>query len=304
MTDILTQIGTVIVPVFLIVAVGYGYGRRTAIDMSAFNRIALDVLAPCLVFASLASKDFDLVAQAPLLLACALLVLGCGAVAWPLSRALGISPRTLVPVVMFNNCGNMGLPLALLAFGPSGLAAAVALFSMSNLFHFSIGSRLTSRSARNRDLLLSPVMLATFAGFAAAALRWQPPELPLYAMKLLGDSMLPMMLFALGVRLNALTLAGVRLGLVGALARPVVGLAIAVPLVLAMPWLLPASLPFTPEAAAQLLLFAALPPAVIQFMFAERYGQEPEKVAAMVLLGNALAVVFVPLGLILGKAVG
>jgi predicted permease len=303
MTDILAQIGTVIVPVFLIVAVGYVYGRRTRIDMGAFNRIALDVLAPCLVFASLASKDFNLVAQAPLLLACALLVLGCGVVAWPLSRALGISPRTLVPVVMFNNCGNMGLPLALLAFGPAGLTAAVALFCMSNLFHFSIGTRLTSRHARNRDLLLSPVMLATFAGFAAA-LRWQPPELPLYAMKLLGDAMLPMMLFALGVRLNALTLDGARLGLAGALARPVVGLAVAVPLVLVMPALLPASSPFTAEAAAQLLLFAALPPAVIQFMFAEKYGQEPDKVAAMVLLGNALAVVFVPVGLVLGRALG
>ena len=48
-----------------------------------------------------------------------------------------------------------------------------------------------------------------------------------------------------------------------------------------------------------ILLFAALPPAVMQFMLAERYAQEPERVAAMVLLGNALAVVFVPLGLAL-----
>jgi hypothetical protein len=37
----------------------------------------------------------------------------------------------------------------------------------------------------------------------------------------------------------------------------------------------------------------------MQFMFAERYGQEPEKVAAMVPVGNALAVIFVPLGLAL-----
>ena len=34
-------------------------------------------------------------------------------------------------------------------------------------------------------------------------------------------------------------------------------------------------------------------------MLAERYGQEPEKVAAMILLGNALAVLFVPLALAL-----
>jgi malate permease and related proteins len=55
----------------------------------------------------------------------------------------------------------------------------------------------------------------------------------------------------------------------------------------------------TGTARAQLLLFAALPPAVMQFMLAERYRQEPERVAAMILLGNALAVIFVPLGLAL-----
>jgi len=52
-------------------------------------------------------------------------------------------------------------------------------------------------------------------------------------------------------------------------------------------------------AKGQLLLFAALPPAVMQFLLAERYHQEPEKVAAMILLGNALALVFVPLALAL-----
>jgi malate permease and related proteins len=49
-----------------------------------------------------------------------------------------------------------------------------------------------------------------------------------------------------------------------------------------------------------LLLFAALPPAVIQYMLADRYHQEPEKVAASIMVGNALAVVFVPLALAIG----
>jgi predicted permease len=39
---------------------------------------------------------------------------------------------------------------------------------------------------------------------------------------------------------------------------------------------------------------------VFCFMVAEQYQQEPEKVAAIVLLGNLLAVVFVPAGLWLG----
>lgn len=290
--ELIQRIAEVIVPVFFIVAVGYFYGRRTRPDMAAFNRIALDVLSPLLVYSALASGDFRLADHTVLLLGGTVLILGGGLLAWPLARALGVQPRTLVPVVMFNNCGNMGLPLALLAFGQTHFGAAVALFSISNLLHFSLGARLTSREARTRELLLSPLMVATVLGFASALLDVRPPPIVLSGMKLLGDAMLPMMLFALGVRLTGLTRAGLGLGLLGALARPLIGLAIAIPLA----W----ALGLEGAAKGQLLLFAALPPAVIQYLLAERYGQEPAKVAAMILLGNALAVVFVPLALAIG----
>ena len=266
--------------------------RRAPPDLSALNRIALDVLAPVLVYSALASKDFRIADHVPLLIGGTVLILGGGLLAWPLARASGAQPRTLVPVVMFNNCGNMGLPLALLAFGPANFGAAVALFSVSNLFHFSLGARITSSHARTRDLLTSPLMIGTALGFASALTDIRPPDVLLSGLKLLGDALLPMMLFALGVRLTSLTRAGLALGLLGALARPLIGLIIAIPLA----WVLGIG----GAARGQLLLFAALPPAVMQFMLADRYHQEPDKVAAMIMLGNALAVVFVPLALALG----
>ncbi|MFW5332594.1 AEC family transporter [Hydrogenophaga sp. ZJX-1] len=290
--DLITRIADVIIPVFLIVAIGYGYARRRPPDLTVFNRIALDVLAPVLVYSALAAKDFRLADHVPLLIGGTVLILGGGLLAWPLARAFGAQPRTLVPVVMFNNCGNMGLPLALLAFGPANFGAAVALFSVSNLFHFSLGARITSRQARTRDLLTSPLMIGTALGFLSALTDVRPPDVLLSGLKLLGDALLPMMLFALGVRLTSLTRAGLALGLLGALARPLIGLIIAIPLA----WVLG----IEGAARGQLLLFAALPPAVMQFMLADRYHQEPDKVAAMIMLGNALAVVFVPLALALG----
>ena len=290
--DLITRIADVIIPVFLIVAIGYGYARRQPPDLTVFNRIALDVLAPVLVYSALAAKDFRLADHVPLLIGGTVLILGGGLLAWPLARAFGAQPRTLVPVVMFNNCGNMGLPLALLAFGPSNFGAAVALFSVSNLFHFSLGARITSRQARTRDLLTSPLMIGTALGFASALTDVRPPDVVLSGLKLLGDALLPMMLFALGVRLTSLTRSGLAMGLLGALARPLIGLAIGIPLA----W----ALGLEGAARGQLLLFAALPPAVMQFMLAERYHQEPDKVGAMIMLGNALAILFVPLALALG----
>ena len=290
--DLITRIADIIIPVFLIVAIGYGYARRRPPDLSSFNRISLDVLAPLLVYSALASRDFAIGEHVPLLIGGTALILGSGLLAWPLAKAFGAQPRTLVPVVMFNNCGNMGLPLALLAFGPANFGAAVALFSVSNLLHFSLGARVTSAAARTRDLLLSPLMVATMLGFFSAFTELRPPPVLLSGLKLLGDAALPLLLFALGVRLTGLTRQGLALGLLGALARPLIGLAIGIPLAWAMG--------LEGAARGQLLLFAALPPAVIQFMLADRYHQEPEKVAASIMVGNALAVVFVPLALALG----
>jgi len=289
--ELAARIAQVIIPVFFVVAIGYFYGRRARPDLTSFNRIALDVLAPALVYSALAAKEFRLQDHAVLLLGGTLLILASGMLAWLLAHGTRTQARTLVPVVMFNNCGNMGLPLALLAFGPENFGAAVALFSVSNLIHFSLGARLTSAHARTRDLLLSPLMIATALGFASAASGVRPPDVLFTGLKIMGEAMLPLMLFALGVRLTDLRRVDVPRGLLGAFARPVIGLAVALPLA----W----ALGLAGASKGQLILFGALPPAVMQFLLAERYRQEPERVAAMILLGNALAAVFVPLALAL-----
>jgi predicted permease len=48
-----------------------------------------------------------------------------------------------------------------------------------------------------------------------------------------------------------------------------------------------------------LILFVSLPPAVLNFMVAEHYRQEPGKVASIVMIGNLAAVAFIPIGLAL-----
>lgn len=285
------RIAQVIIPVFLIVGVGYWYGRQARPDLTVFNRVVLDVMTPVLVYTALAGKEFRLAEHTLLLGAGAALILLTGVVAWLLARTTRTNARSLVPVVMFTNCGNMGLPLALLAFGPAGFGAAVGLFSISNLIHFSLGARVTSAHASTRELLLSPLMIASALGFASAATGVRPPDVIFTGMRMLGEPMLPLMLLSLGVRLTLLRREDIPRGLLGAFARPLIGLAVALPLA----WLMQ----LEGMARAQLLLFAALPPAVMQFMLAERYRQEPERVAAMILLGNALAIIFVPLGLAL-----
>src|ERR1044071_3802275 len=129
----------IILPVFLVIGLGFLYARRTKPDMSWVNRININVLAPALIFTALSGKEFDVLASGPLILGSIGVVLGSGLLAWPFARLLHEDPRTFVPPMMFNNCGNMGLPLAVLAFGQAGFPAMVALFTISNLLHFTLG---------------------------------------------------------------------------------------------------------------------------------------------------------------------
>ena len=281
----------VILPVFFVIALGFVYARKAKPDMTWVNRLNMNVLAPALIFTALAGKDFDLAANRLLILACIGVVLGSGLLAWPFARLLRESPRTFVPPMMFNNCGNMGLPLAVLAFGQSGFSAMVALFTISNLLHFTLGVWIVDHRARFGSLLRNPMVLATFAGFAFAAFHPPMPDWLMQALKMAGDAMIPLMLISLGVRLSDVPWSSWRVGVVGGLVCPLTGMAMAA--------LMAPVLGLDRAQQGLLLLFGCLPPAVLNFMVAEQFQQEPGKVASIVLIGNVMAIVFIPLGLAL-----
>src|SRR5258707_11794784 len=135
---------SVIGPVFLIIAIGYGYGRRNQPDLKSFNHVSLHVLGPLLVFTSLAGEDFQLEGNVAFVAGGVAVILVSGLIAWPIALLARVSPRPFVPPMMFNNCGNMGLPLAVLAFGRPGLAAIVLMLVVSTLLQFTLGARIVS----------------------------------------------------------------------------------------------------------------------------------------------------------------
>ncbi|MFZ6646604.1 AEC family transporter [Undibacterium sp. TJN25] len=299
--EIFERILAIILPVFIVIGLGYVYARYKGAsvkeDMVAVNRISMDVLCPLLVFTALAGKEFDVVQNAWLILAGVLIALGSGLLAWPVARLLGYDVRSFVPPMMYNNCGNMGLPLAALAFGASGLSAAVALFMACNLVYFTLGIKIIQKGhpahqGSSLKFLLSPMMLAMLLGMVFALLHIHLPDTLFVALKMTGDSCIPIMLFALGVRMLDISFSSWRIGMVGAVVCPVAGLLAALALDLV--------LPLTQAQRGQMYLFAALPPAVFCFMVAEQYQQEPDKVASIVMLGNVAALVFVPAGLWMG----
>jgi hypothetical protein len=287
----ISTIIAIILPIFVIVAVGFFYARRHAPDMAAANKINLDIFIPALIFSVLAGKDFQLAEYQSLALGGFVVVLGSGLIAWPFARLMGYSVKTFAPPMMFTNSGNMGLPLMVFAFGEQALPAAVVLFLVENFLHFSLGNALLEGRIHALALLRMPILQATFAGLAVSLL-----NIPLYeplrvAIDLLGQVSIPLMLFALGVRMSGVDLGYWRMGLAGAVLCPLSGVlfALLAAYLLHLDGLL----------YSQLILFGALPPAVLNYMLAEQFQQEPQKVASIVLLGNLFSLAVLPAVLLL-----
>lgn len=285
------KILSIIFPVFAIAGVGYLYGRRKRPNMSQINQLNMDVFVPALVFAALASKSFDLTRYSELALGGVAVVLGSGLLAWPFARFLKVDYKTFVPTMMFNNSGNMGLPLALLAFGESAVPAAVVLFIVEMTLHFTLGVYMLNRSINLFSLVKMPMIMATILGLLVGGFKlplWEP----LYIMiKMLGDVAIPLLLFSLGVRLTEISYKDWHLGVAGAIICPATGLA--------MVWLVAPLLNLPPLQQSLLIIFGALPPAVLNYLVSEQYNQEPEKVASLVMMANVGSLAVMPFALAL-----
>jgi predicted permease len=265
------------------VAFGYVYARRAKPDMTNVNRLSMTVIAPALIFSVLASKTFDVGEYGLLMLGSVAVVLGSGVLALPVARLLKVDWRTFVP--------NMGLPLAVLAFGDAGFPLMVALFAISNLLQFTVGTWMVAHESGWPSLVRNPMVWSTLLGFGFAMVRPPAPEWLMLAIRMMGDALVPLMLISLGARLAQVRWSDWRLGLIGGITCPLTGIVTAL-----------AASPLLGLDARQhgvLVLFGCLPPAVLNFMVAEQYRQEPAKVASIVLIGNMLSVVFVPIGLAL-----
>ena len=272
----------ILFPVLSIIAIGTLYGRFRRPDMLAANQLNMDLFVPALVFAALASKDFHVMAYLPLAAAATAVVLGSGLLAWLVARLLGLDWRTFVPPMMFNNTGNMGIPVMVLAFGSQWLPGAVIVFLVEMVLHFSLGLWMLDHKTKLLGLFKQPVIMATILGLVVSLGQIALPAPLQIALKMLGDISIPLMLFALGVRMAGISFADWKIGVIGGILCPLSGAVVA--------WLWLQAFPLPPMQEALLWVFAVLPPAVLNYLVAERYQQEPARVASIVLIGNSLSV--------------
>jgi predicted permease len=281
------QILSTLLPVFLITGCGALYGRFRTPDIQGLNVLNMELFVPMLVFAVLADQQAPLQDYAGLALGATVIVLGSGVLLYPVAKLLKLNLKTFLPPMMFSNSGNMGIPLLVFAFGEAALPAAIVLFIVEMLLHFSVGLYMLDPHTSILQRLRLPIVFASIAGLAVNFSGVALPGWLLETLNMLGGVCIPLMLFALGVRMLDINFRDWKLGMIGAIACPLSGLLLAWPMI--------AILDLPALQVACLWVFAALPPAVLNYMVAEQYQQEPQTVASLVLLSNLGSLVVMPI---------
>jgi malate permease and related proteins len=188
---------------------------------------------------------------------------------------------------MFMNAGNMGIPLALFAFGQAGLQRATLMFVMLTFLQYSLGIYILNGRSNWTEIFRLPLIYAAMTGLAVNLGQIQIPELLMQPITMLGQATIPIMLISLGYRLHQVESLQWGHAVGGALIRIVGGFAAANIAVLVI----------GAEGVNRqvLLLYGALPAAVINFVLTEKYRQDPGLAASIVVISTFISVFTIPI---------
>ncbi|GEO40587.1 hypothetical protein GGE65_003578 [Skermanella aerolata] len=278
----------VIAPVFLVAALGFCWTRANLPYDSAFiTTFAVNVSTPCLVFSSLTHTPLSgdqLGIMAAASIACIVLP---GLVAYPFLRLARIPWRVYLPALSFPNAGNLGLPICLFAYGQEGLSLGVMFFAAMAIGQFTFGPAIAAGKFSFRQLVRTPVLYSVAVSLLILLTQVKVPLWISNTTSLLGNCAVPLMLFSLGVALARLRFGGTARAILMSAFRLILGIAAGYGVSWAMGL----------EGAMRgvTILQSAMPVAVFNYLWALRYDNSPEEVAAMVLGSTVLAFLVLPI---------
>ncbi|EJN60718.1 AEC family transporter [Halogranum rubrum] len=211
--SLLSIFATAILPIVTIAGVGFALGRVKAVDPDPLNTVVVYVLAPALVFHSLATTEFGSGTLVRVVVGVAVYTVAMILISELVGRLFGASDPLLSALVLvsaFPNSGNYGVPVLEFAFGATGRSTAVLYLTAQNVLIYTVGVYIASRSGDSSSLAgvkRAAKIPLIYAVIAALAVRWLglvPPDgsAALSTLKLVGDSSIPVMLLILGLQLS------------------------------------------------------------------------------------------------------
>lgn len=275
-------------PVFILAAIGFAWVKAGIEYRVQFvTRLAMTLSVPCLIFTALMKTEIDPQALTTLSLAAVVAYGAVSIASYALVKFTRLDVRTFLAPIIFGNTGNLGLPLAMFAFGEVGLGYAVVVFAVMAIWSFTFGVWLVAGGGSLGKVVKEPLVGATILGGIFLWQGWKTPLFLTNTLELIGQIAIPVMLITLGV-----AVARMHPGHVG---RAVWISATKLALCFGLTWVIGLWFQLDKTAFAVLVLQLSTPVAVTSYMLAEKYGADSDSVAGLVVVSTLMSVVAIPL---------
>jgi predicted permease len=210
--SLVSVFASAILPIVAVGGVGFLLGRLRDVDTDGLNTVVVYVLAPALVFHSLATTTLAQSTLARITVAILVFHVLTIFVAEAAGRLFGASEAALSAIVLvaaFSNSGTYGVPVSDFAFGDTGRATAVVYMSVQSVLLWTVGVYIASRGDIEnrfeglRRVFSVPLVYAVGLALLARTLGLVPPvdSTAMSTVQLVGDSSIPVMLLLLGIQL-------------------------------------------------------------------------------------------------------
>jgi predicted permease len=288
---VLLDVATVIAPLFICVAIGFAWTRTGAkFDAQSMGNLVGNLALPCLVFSTMTKFEISLATFGHLAGIYVLVVAGMAVVGIGLARAMGLDIRVYGPPMVFSNCGNMGLPVCLFAFGEPGLGVAVSIFLTNAILNYTFGTATFAGVVSHKAVTQNVLVYATVVALGLVYFGIPLPRWAANTAGLLGGISVPFMIVALGASIARLQVSDLPRTAILVVGRQLSQFALGYG----------AATLFGLEGMERgvLILMCSMPVAVVNYLFALRHDRSPEKVASMVVASTVVSYCMLPFSLL------
>ena len=284
--SLILQVLQTVAPVFILAGIGVmwvklGWEYR----VQFVTRLTMTLSVPALIFVSLMKTEIDPEVLRNTALAALLTYVVVALIALAVIKLARLDMQTFLPPMTFGNTGNLGLPLALFAFGPIGFDYAVVVFAVMAFLSFTVGIWVVSGGS-SKAAVKEPMVWATILGGLFLVQGWMLPVWAVNTLDLVGQIAIPVMLITLGVALARLKSGTFGRAIWLSVVKYVV--CITVPLAIGIAAALP------PIALGVLIIQVATPVAVTSYMIAEKYNADADQVAGLVVVSTLMSIIVIP----------
>lgn len=285
--NLILQVLQTVAPVFILAGIGVVWVKMGwEYRVEFVTRLTMTLSVPALIFVSLMKTDIDPQALRDTAFAAVVTYIGVGLILLALLKILKLNVRTYLAPLSFGNTGNLGLPLALFAFGTAGFDFAVIIFAIMAVLSFTIGVWVVSGGGSPVSAIKEPMVWATILGGIFLINDWTLPEWSVNTLVLIGQIAIPVMLITLGVAIARLKPGAFGRAIWLSILKYLV--CITVPVAVGVFFALP------PIAFAVLILQVSTPVAVTSYMLAEKYNADADQVAGLAMVSTLMSIIVIP----------